>query len=101
MKDSLWRAVRDKLVEHLKGKAVRLALKKILGAAAMGGFKGWLVKFIVTELFEEVAEPLIKLAVRKGFLLYDKAEGAIKIKKLNEAKEDGNEEDYRTTIGSV
>jgi len=55
----------DRIKEFLKGKAVKLAIKKILGSAAMGGFKAWLIKFIVTELFEEIAEPIIDLGVRK------------------------------------
>lgn len=89
------------LIDFLKGSAVKLALKKILGTAAMGGVKGWLIKLIVTELFEEIAEPVIKYLIRKGALAYDKAEGKIKIKKLERAKEANNESDYNSTIDDI
>ena len=89
------------LIAFLKGSAVKLAIKKILGTAAMGGIKGWIIKIIVTELFEEVAEPLIKLALRKGFLAYDKIDGSIKIKKLEKAKAENNETSYNSTIDDI
>jgi hypothetical protein len=94
-------AFKKALIEFLKGSAVKLALKKILGTAAMGGVKGWLIKLIVTELFEEIAEPVIKYLIRKGALAYDKAEGKIKIKKLERAKEANNEADYNSTIDDI
>ena len=89
------------LIAFLKGSAVKLAIKKILGTAAVGGIKGWIIKIIVTELFEEVAEPLIKLALRKGFLAYDKIDGSIKIKKLEKAKAENNETSYNSTIDDI
>ena len=89
------------LIAFLKGSAVKLAIKKILGTAAMGGIKGWIIKITVTELFEEVAEPLIKLALRKGFLVYDKIDGSIKIKKLEKAKAENNETAYNSTIDDI
>lgn len=89
------------LIDFLKGSAVKFALKKILGTAAMGGVKGWLVKLIVTELFEEIGEPVIKYLIRKGALAYDKVEGKIKIKKLEAAKEEGNEDGYNRTIDDI
>lgn len=89
------------LIAFLKGSAVKLAIKKILGTAAVGGIKGWIIKIIVTELFEEVAEPLIKLALRKGFLVYDKIDGSIKIKKLKKAKAENNETSYNSTIDDI
>jgi hypothetical protein len=89
------------LINFLKGSAVKLAIKKILGTAAVGGIKGWLIKIIVTELFEEIAEPLIKLALRKGLLVYDKIDGNIKIKRLEKAKEENNETNYNSTIDDI
>ena len=89
------------LINFLKEKTVKLALKKLLGSAAAGGFKAWLVKFVIIELFEEVAEPLLRLAVRKGLLIYDKIDGNIKVKKIEEAKDDNDEDAYTSTIGRV
>lgn len=94
-------AFRLALINFLRTQAVTLALKKILGTAVGGGFKVWLVKYVTTNLFDEVAVPIIKFASRKGLLFYDKAEGAIKVKKINEAKKDGDADAYSSTIGSV
>ena len=99
--DRLWRHLRDAVIDHLKGKAVKLALKKFLGSALAGGFKAWLVKFIVTELFEELAEPIVRLLIRKGFLVYDKTQGAIRIKKLRQAKEEGDEDEYNQQVDDL
>ena len=96
-----WLLVRDKLVEQLKDRAVKLALKKILGSVMTGGFKGWIVKFIAEYLFEEIGEPIIKLSIRKGFLVVDKISGNITVKKIDRAKEEENEEDYADNIGDV
>ena len=101
MNATTWRIIRDTIVAHLKGKAVKAALKKVLGSTAAGGFKAWLVKYIATELFEELAEPLIKLAVRKGFVVYDKIEGKINVKRTIEAKEDGDFNSYRRHVGKL
>jgi len=101
MNKTTWRFIRDQIVEHLKGKAIKLALKKVLGSVMAGGIKGWLVKFVVTELFEEIAEPLIKLAIRKGFVLYDKIEGSINVKQTEKAKDEGNYDDYLDHVGKL
>jgi len=94
-------AFKIQLIKFLKGSAVKLTLKKVLGSVAAGGFKAWLVKYIATELFEEIAEPLIKLAIRRGRLVYDKADGALKVNKYEKAKEAGDESTYTDTIGRV
>lgn len=89
------------ILRILKSEFIKLALKKVLGNSLAGGFKAWLIKFIAKELYEEVAEPLIKYAIRKGMLGYDKVEGAIKVRKYEKAKEDHNEDGYTTTISNV
>lgn len=89
------------LLDLLKGQAVKLALKKLLGSAMVGGPKAWLIKFIVTELFEEVAEPLIRYALNQVGYYYDKIDGEVKIKKLNRARENNNEQDYNATIDDI
>jgi len=101
MEESKWAAFKKYLIDFLKGSAVKFALRKILGSAVMGGFKAWLVKFIVTELFEQVAEPLILLSMRKGLLFYDKTRGKIRIKKIQQAKEEGDENTYDSNIDDV
>lgn len=96
-----WRSIRDKTVEHFKKEWVKIALKKVLDSAVAGGIRGWIIKFIAEYMFEKIAQPVIEVALRKGFLIYDKSAGKIKIKKINQAKEDGNEDDYLDHISSV
>lgn len=67
----------------------------------MGGFRAWLIKYIVTELFEEIAEPLIKASFRRMGYLYDRAGGKIQVKKLNEAREDNNEDSYNSSVDDI
>jgi hypothetical protein len=96
-----WQIVRDIVISQLKGAAIKAALKKILGSAVMGGFKAWLVKFVVTELFEQVGEPLIRLSFRKGLFLVDKVSGKLLIIKLRNAKENSDENSYDDAIDKL
>ncbi len=86
------------LIDFLKGSAVKLALKKILGSAVAGGPLAWVISYVVTELFEEVAEPLILAGINRIGYTYDKIEGKVLIKNLNEAE---NEADYDSTIDDI
>lgn len=104
--EGLWSSLKsqfskDKLIEHLKGKAVKLALKKLLGSVAMGGFKAWLLKYIVTNLFEEIAEPLVRMALNQVGYIYDKHDGKVIVKKMKKASEDGNESDYNDAVDDI
>ena len=101
MEESKIDAFKKYLIDFLKGSAIKAALRKILGSALMGGFKAWLVKFAVTELFEQLVQPIILLSIRKGLLFYDKTKGKIRVKKIKKAKEEGNEQDYDTGIDDV
>lgn len=86
---------KEKVIAFLKGSAVKFAIKKILGAALTGGFKVWLIKFIVTELFEEIAEPLIKLSFRKVGYYYHVKEGAHVLEKIEDAE---SRDDWRDSL---
>lgn len=93
--------LKKSLIDFFKGAAIKAALKALLGSATAGGIKGWIIKYVVTELFEEVAEPLIKLSIRKGLLVHDKIEGKIKIKKINKAKDENDADTYWDTISDI
>lgn len=96
-----WRLVRDTLVTVARRNWLQLLLKSILGSAKAAGFKLWLVKYISEHLFDELFKPLIEAGVRAGALKVDKIHGALIIKKVNKAKEEQNEEDYRINISRV
>lgn len=94
-------SLKSKIFKFLGGELTKLALKKILGSAAMGGFKAWAIKFAVEYLYEEYAVPMMQYLIRKGQLYYDKEKGEIKYKKLEEAKKDGDESTYNDVIDNV
>lgn len=93
--------IKTELIKFLKGAAIKAALKQLLGSAAMGGIKGWLIKFVVTELFEEVAEPLIKMALNHVGYIYDKQRGRVVIKRLERAENEGDEDGYNSASDDV
>lgn len=90
--------VRDQIVEHLKGKAVKLALKKILGSAMAGGFTGWLVAFIAENLFEEIAQPLINYGFRKFGYRVNVVNGTRLLERIEHAETD---DEWRDLAGRV
>lgn len=96
-----WAAIKKIIIEQLKGAAVKAALKKLLGSAVMGGPKAWIIKFIVTELFEEIGEPIIKAGFTFMGYQYARIEGKIIVKKLEQAREDNNAENYDNASDDV
>lgn len=100
-KDFNWAGIKSATIKYLKGEAVKIALKKILGSAMAGGIKGWLIKFIVENLFEELAEPLIKYAFRRMGYLYQRTKGEILVKKLRKAQNDNDQDAYDSTIDDI
>lgn len=85
----------------LEKEVIKLALKKILGSAAMGGFQGWLVKFLAKELFEEIAKPLIQAAFLQAGYLYDRVDGKIVANKITEARENNDETEYNRHVDDI
>ena len=96
-----WQTIKVALIEQLKGAAVKAALKKLLGSAVMGGPKAWVIKYVVTELFEEIGEPLIKAAFVKMGYLYDRVEGKIIVKKIQDAREDNDADAYDSATDDI
>ncbi|MBE9542514.1 MAG: hypothetical protein IMF01_09365 [Proteobacteria bacterium] len=88
-------------LSFLKGSAVKFAIKKILGNALAGGLRGWLIKFITTELFEILAEPIINQVFRKTHYQYNRIDGKIIIKRKKKAEESGNDQDYDDAIDDL
>ena len=89
------------IISFLKERAVKLALKKLLGSIVTGGIRAWIIRFIVEELFEEVVEPLIKMALREAGWVYERAKGEIHVKRLEDAREDNDAQDYNDTVDDI
>lgn len=99
---TVWPSVKAQLVEHLKGKAVRLALKTFLKSAAATGPIAWFIAFVVEEgLIEQIGIPLINAVQVEVVFVYDRETGKVMAKKLNQAREDGNAEAYDAAADDI
>lgn len=97
----LWKAISKAVAEHFKGKLLKLALKKFLGSTYAVGFKGWLVKFIITNLWEELAAPIIKAGLVEISYIEDKIDGKVTAKKIEKARRSGSNEDYNNAVDAA
>ena len=86
---------RERILKFLKEKAVESLFKKILGGIAMGGIKGWLVRFVITEVMEEVEDELVEPLLRKIGLVKDIHEGKTIYKRVEDAE---NRDDWRDSV---
>lgn len=89
------------LLNFLKSKFVSMSIAKIIGSAALGGFRIWLIKFLVENLYDQIAEPIVKAILIKGGYVYDRIEGNVLVKKIEKAKEENNETDYNAGIDDI
>lgn len=82
------------LINALEKEIVKQALIKLVGSTV--GFKAWLVKFVVEEIvIDEVLVPAIEYGERKLTLIYDKAQGRYVYKKLEEAADNIDVDEWR------
>jgi len=89
-----WKSLKDILFKWLKGKSVKLALKKILGSAVMGGVQAWVIAYIIEYLYDEYAIPMMNILINKGLFYYDSSQGKVTYKKLEDAKIKNDENSY-------
>ena len=94
---------RDKIDEFFKSRAMKLALAFISAKASwlVAGPMGWLTNIILSHLWNALASKALKWAMRKGALVVDKRQGKIRIKKINKAKDENNDDDYWDTISDI
>ena len=79
----------DYLLKILEKEAVKFFIKKVLGAASMGGIKLWLIKFVIGEVFEEIDERLLEPSMRKIGTAIEKYKGKKVFKRIdNETGDD-------------
>lgn len=87
--------MKEALMNQLEKLAVKAILKKFV---VVGGFRAWLIKFVVGELIEEADEKLIEPAFRKIGFVGDVAEGKKIYRKVSNAQD---VDDWRDSIGRV
>jgi len=81
-----WPILKEWVISFLRDKAVKAALKKILGNALAGGVKGWIIKYVVTELYDEVAKPMIQYAFQIVGYRYEVQKGEHILKRIENAE---------------
>jgi len=92
---TFWKGIGNQLLSLAKNQLIKAAVNKLVTVGSrFAGIKAWLVKMGVELFWDHVAEPIARYAVRKGLLGYDKIQGKIQVKRLSEARESGNAEDY-------
>ena len=101
MNKQTWITLRDQVINFLKSEFIKLALVKILKSTALGGFRTFAIKFIAKNLFEEIAEPLIKAGLIQAGYYYNKVEGKVLIKRLEEARRDNDQGAYDTSVDDI
>jgi len=75
------------IVAMMKDKAIKFAVKKVLGTAVSGGYRFWIVKYVTKELYEKIAEPLVDLYfANKGYKV-DRELGKIALKEVENAQD--------------
>lgn len=102
MKINISAELKNKIINAIstwiKDALVKKALKAFLGTAAGVGFKAWLVTFVIEEIYEEAAEPVLKRAGRRAIFEFDEAKGRYEFKKFENAK---SADDFDSSIGDI
>ncbi len=96
-----WRALRARFIAYLKAEFIQLAFKKLLRTAVGGRFKVWLVKYLVTEFYEEIGLPIIHYIFNEAEYQADVVKGKLIVTKLDEARSKGNEDSYDSAADNV
>lgn len=76
------KALKSILVDFLKKELVKQALIDLVKSEAFLGVRTWVVKTIVTHLFDEVAKPIIDLSFRKLGYVVEVKKNEILLKKI-------------------
>ena len=76
-------------------------LKKILDSAFAGGPSGWLVKYIATELFDEIGKPLIDFALNEADYVIDVQIGKSQIKRIDKAEKGNDAQEYDDAVDDI
>lgn len=91
-------AARELLMKFLEDKFIKFIIKKIFGSLVTGGFKVWLVKYISTEFFEEIALPIMHYGINEGEFQLDVVEGKAIIKAKDDALINGDTDAYDSAV---
>lgn len=94
-------ASRAAIISLFKKEAVKFALAKLAKGILKGSFGNWIITFAVEYLFEELVQPLMKLAFNYMGYQYDRIDGKVKVMKLDKAKRDGDGKAYDIIVDDI
>lgn len=82
-------------------KFLAVFLKTYLNTLVGQGSLKKVINFAVDNLFEEVVNPFMEVALARAGYKYDFKNGKVLIEKLNKAKEENNEADYNSAVDDI
>jgi len=94
---------RDKVSGLIKTGVVNSALVYVGGiwTKFAGGPIGWIAEKLLEYVWDKTGDKFIRFLVRKSYLGVDLKTGQIRIKKINKAKIEGDEQEYWRNIGDI
>lgn len=100
-KSKYFYALRDYLLGLLKKLVTKKIFITIFGIANPAGIWAWVVGKGASLAWDYFVEPFILWGIRRGFFVYDVQAGKAKLKRIEKAKREGNEEDYNRNMDDV
>jgi hypothetical protein len=97
-KERIYKFLKERIYKFLQTEVVKYALKKVAGTILATSFGGWIIKFVVEELFEDLLIPAMNLALRKSKLKMRIHRGKIQVLALDKAKDEHDEDAYNILI---
>jgi hypothetical protein len=86
------------ILSLMEKEIVKIAMSTVLKSAITGGIRGWIIKFSVEYLFEEVARPIVDLSFRKLGYFIEVKNGEYLLKKI---KNSSNVGEWNSITNSV
>ena len=90
----MWEKFKTEFISFIKGRAFKLVLVKLLKSQFMGGIRGWIVRLILEDLWDEIALPVLQKGLRFLGYVYRRKNGEHLVEKLDEAEQGGNQDEY-------
>jgi large-conductance mechanosensitive channel len=94
-------SLKNRLLSVLRGEFMTFALKYILGSKYGSGIKSWVIAYLVTNLWDDIVEPLINAGLTEIKYIKHKIEGKITSEKIEKARREGNVQDYNDAVDST
>lgn len=89
------------LINILKGQVLKLALINLVKSGPFMGVRKWFIKIVINHFFDDIAEPIIEYGLRRLQYSFDKKDGKVIIKKIEDAKNENDVVKYNDAVDSI